>query len=340
MSEAAVRVSVVIPTHNRSDALALTLEHLAKQDFRESWEAVVVNNNCTDDTDIVVGEWRKKFPVPLHYLHEQTPGPAAARNTGAAAATGVYLVFIDNDILTESDFVTRHYENLSGRPGCWIAGQVVNLPEQDETAFGKYRRSLAPGIPRDSEVIEIDGNGTGFSMPRADFERLGGFDENFFVASGEDRELGMRAIKSGIKILLDPAIVAVHNDWAGSTIGEYCRRQRIYTQTEPLFASMYGEENPRYEMQLKNSSPALGRDGLKLYVWKKVKGVLGSALGQASMIRLCELAEKTAPDSRVLWSLYRLAIAGAIYKGYQEGVAILSAARSDSKELKNETAVG
>jgi glycosyltransferase involved in cell wall biosynthesis len=69
MSDTAVKISVIVPTHNRSDALALTLQHLSKQDFGESWEAVVVNNNCTDDTDVFVGEWKKKLPVPLYYLY-------------------------------------------------------------------------------------------------------------------------------------------------------------------------------------------------------------------------------------------------------------------------------
>ena len=57
-----MKISVVIPTHNRSDALAKTLLNLSEQQFTESWEVIVVNNRSTDDTDEVVRGQR--FPVP------------------------------------------------------------------------------------------------------------------------------------------------------------------------------------------------------------------------------------------------------------------------------------
>lgn len=311
-----------MPTHNRSDALALTLESLSKQDFAGRWEAIVINNNCTDETDVVVQRCKETFPVDLILLHEKIPGPAAARNAGARAARGNFLIFVDNDILTAPDFLSRHYSRLLGNPGCWIVGQFPNMPEQEATMFGRYRKHLFPLAPSNGELEETDFiTGQGTSMPKSDFERLGGFDENFFVASGEDRELALRAIDAGIRILFDPSIIAVHNDWAGTTIRDYCRRQRLYTQTEPLFASKYGPYNPRYEMYVKNSSPSLKQDGAKLFIWKYIKALIGTELGQNGIIRLSEFAERVAPNTSLLWLVYKLAIAGAIYNGYQQGLA-------------------
>jgi len=331
MSGTAITISVIIPTHNRSDALLLTLEHLALQDFGEGWEAIVVNNNSTDNTVEVVQEWQSSFPVELKLVHEKKPGPAAARNAGARAAGGEYLVFIDNDILTEPDFLNRHVETLRANPACWIVGQFPNRPEQEATVFGRYRKHLHPLIPSDGTLRDTDViTGQGTSMPKLDFERLGGFDENFFVASGEDRELAIRAIKSGVKILFDPSIIAIHNDWAGSTIRDYCKRQRIYTQTEPLFALKYGPDNPRYEMSVKNSPPNLKRDGAKLFITKYLKALLGSNAGQAGIIRICEVAERIIPNSGALWSIYKLAIAGAIYRGFNEGYDILNSISRNS----------
>lgn len=318
-------ISIVIPTHNRSDALDLTLEHLANQEFSGQWEVIVVNNNCTDDTDTVVDRWQKSFPVPLNLIHESTPGPAAARNSGASASAGKYLLFMDNDILAPPYLISRHFIRLEENPGCWIVGRFPNLPEQESTVFGRYKKHLeAPSEIRDL-VVEVDGiTGQGTSMPRNDFERLEGFDERFFVESGEDRELAMRAIKHGIKILSDPSILAYHNDWAGTTIRDYCRRQRIYTQTEPLFAEKYGSDSPRNEMAIKNSPAHLRKDGIRAFLWKQAKRILGSNAGQAVLIRTCEIAERIVPDTRALWAVYRLAIAGAIYKGYSEGLEKLA----------------
>lgn len=331
-----ILISIIIPTYNRADALQLTLEYLARQDFSEKWETIVVNNNSTDNTDDVVKN--QKFPVLLSIIHEKKAGASAARNAGVKAAKGKYLIFIDNDILTEPDFIERHYKQIKKNTGNWFVGHVINLPEQEATIFGKFRKYL--DSPIKLELIEVDFlTGANVSIIKDDFKRLGGFDENFHVASGEDRELAMRAIKSGIKIFFDPSIVVVHNDWAGSSIRDFCKRQRIYTETEPFFWQKYGNETPRMEMVLKNSPPNLKTDGAKLFLWKHIKSFLGSDSGQAGIIRLCELTEKVFPKPQILWHLYRLAIAGAIYKGFQEGLKLFpqcAELKSDSLKVKDE----
>lgn len=316
----AIDISVIIPTHNRSDALNLTIENLAKQDFSGLWEVIVVNNNSTDNTDEIVNEWKKRFPVELTLLHEPKPGPAAARNAGASIARGGYLLFMDNDVLAGPGLLSKHYEALIRNPDCWIVGQFQNLPEQEATPFGRYRKALFPlldsGVP--CQVDYITGQGT--SMPRRDFESLNGFDQAFAVASGEDRELALRAIKAGVRILFVPQIVAFHNDWAGSAIRDYCRRQRIYSQTEPFFGMKWGDANPRRALYAENFPASFARDGFRLYVWKQLKRFLGTSPAQSVLISSAEFLERLAPDSRVLWAFYRLAIAGAINRGFREGL--------------------
>ncbi|MFN2454883.1 MAG: glycosyltransferase family 2 protein [Pyrinomonadaceae bacterium] len=316
-----MKISVVIPTHNHSAALSLTLSRLAEQKFDELWEVIIVNNRSTDDTDDVVR--RQHFPVPLQLVHENVPGPAAARNAGAAVAKGAYLLFMDNDILVEPDFLQRHFAALEANPKCWIVGQVVNLPELEATAFGRFRNSLAPFVEPDRGLSKAEGiTGANASLPRVDFERLNGFDENFFVASGEDRELALRALKAGITILFDPGIIVLHNDWAGFSIRDYCLRQRLYTQTEPHFWRKYGDEYPRQQLARENLPPDWKRDQPRLVLWKKVKSLLGSSIGQRTLIGACAACERFLPWPSLLWRLYRLALAGAIYRGFQEGLLL------------------
>jgi len=313
-------VSVIIPTHNRSDALARTLFELANQQFDKPWEAIVVNNRCTDDTDEVVR--RQSFPVPLQVVHrEDRAGPAAARNAGAAVAVGDYLLFMDNDILVGPDFVKRHLNALVSYSGCWIVGQIINLPEQERTPLGQFRRALSPYDPPDGPAREAKGvTGQSLSLPRTDFERLNGFDESFNIASVEDIELAVRAWRLGIKILYIPHIIGVHNDWAGFTIRDYCQRQRTYSHCEPLFWQRYGKEYPKQELVDANLPIQLSRDGPKLLLRKFLKQFVSLSPVQWTLFSACDVLERFCPWPPALWRLYRLLLSSAIYKGFQEGI--------------------
>jgi GT2 family glycosyltransferase len=312
-------ISIVIPTYNRSSTLAKTLLNLSKQQFAEPWEVIVANNRSTDDTDEAVR--RQRFPAPLRLVHEEKPGVAAARNAGIAVARGQYIVMMDDDILVEPDFLRRHYDLLLSNPGCWITGDVVNLPEQRATPFGKYRQSLYR-IPNESDGGEahwLNGNNT--SLPRLDWERLGGFDERFPGAAVEDYDLALRAWDAGIRILFCPSIVALHNDWAGFSITDYCFRQRLYSQTEPLFWKKYGDRHVRMELVRQNLPPDLRRDGPALFAKKLFKMSLAAENRQAILSSACAFLERSWPWPPLLHRLYKLMLAVAIYQGFQEGLA-------------------
>lgn len=314
-----MNISIVIPTHNRSDALAETLLNLTLQEFGESWEVIVVNNRCTDDTDEVVQ--RQSFSAPLRLIHEGKPGVAAARNAGIRAAAGRYVILLDNDILVEPDFIRRHHDLLLANPGCWILGQIVNLPEQNNTPFGKFRSNLYGYIPRESPGGEAYWlAGTNFSMPRADWERLGGFDERFSGASVEDYDFAIRAWDQGIKILFCPVLVAVHNDWAGFSIQDYCRRQRLYSQVEPLFWQKYGDRHIRSELVKQNLPPDWKKDGPALLTKKLIKMTLAADAWQRILFGICKLLETKWPWPPLLYRVYKLMLAVAIYQGFLEGL--------------------
>lgn len=314
-------MSVIIPTHNRSDALAQTLENLSRQQLNEDWEVIVVNNNCTDDTDEIVKQ--HNFPVKLHLVHEKTPGAAAARNAGSRVATGDYLIFIDNDILGESDLLQKHYDALKDNPKSWIVGQVVNLPAQEQSVFGKYRKELFPLLPVSNTPIEANGiTGQNVSMPRSDFEKLGGFDENFLTC-GEDQELLMRGQKQlGNKALLVPGILVVHDDWAGWTFRDFCERQSKYANTEYLFWKKYGDEHPRLKLVEENLPVDWRHDSTRLKFRKIIKQILATRPAQSILINASLLTEKVFPFKFVLWRLYKLSLAGAIHQGFRKGMRL------------------
>ena len=114
MQGATCDYSVIIPAYNEEDYLGLTLESLGKARKATPHligECIVVDNQCTDRTV----EIAKKFGcrVVLEPVHKI----AKVRNTGAAASTGKYLIFVDADTIVPVETFQKalkalHEENI------------------------------------------------------------------------------------------------------------------------------------------------------------------------------------------------------------------------------------
>jgi glycosyltransferase involved in cell wall biosynthesis len=105
-------VSVVIPTYNRRDLLQSGLGALARQRTPGfTFEVLVCDDGSTDGTNQMCIDKAKTYPVTLRLLAlPHVGGPSAARNEGTAAADAPVVVYMDDDIIPDDDFVLRHYE--------------------------------------------------------------------------------------------------------------------------------------------------------------------------------------------------------------------------------------
>lgn len=87
------KISVIIPTYNRSDLLREAIASVLIQSCQD-FEVVVVDDGSTDDTRAVV----RSFNSPkISYFFQENCGRSAARNTGIRLAGGEYIAFLDSD---------------------------------------------------------------------------------------------------------------------------------------------------------------------------------------------------------------------------------------------------
>jgi glycosyltransferase involved in cell wall biosynthesis len=89
-------VSVVMPTYNHARYLGCALQSVLNQTYT-NWEAIVIDNHSTDNTDEVMAS----FTDPrITYLKIHNNGViAASRNAGIRAAKGEWIAFLDSDDL-------------------------------------------------------------------------------------------------------------------------------------------------------------------------------------------------------------------------------------------------
>jgi len=207
------KVSVVIPTLNRSRVLAQTIDRIENQTIpRDEYEVIIVDNASTDDTQAVLAEKSATYSN-LRSLFQNKPGAAATRNTGLREAASDIILFIDNDILAEPDLIEQHLKYHSLNPNSSIIGNV-NAPWNEKTdPFLRYlhHRRIYNPYTITSGPMDFSCYHTGnVSTRRSVLLDVGGFNEDFFIYGMEDIELGYRLEQAGCRMVNGEGARAVH----------------------------------------------------------------------------------------------------------------------------------
>jgi len=119
-------VTVAICTWNRAKLLEQTLTRMCKLCIPADveWELLVVNNNCTDDTDQVL--LRHRDSLPLSRLFEPKQGLSNARNCAVAAARGDLLLWTDDDVLVEPEWLSAYHAAAGKWPEAGYFGGTID----------------------------------------------------------------------------------------------------------------------------------------------------------------------------------------------------------------------
>lgn len=211
---AAVILSVVTPTRDKRPLLERTLAALRAQRLPPDtpWEIVVVDDGSTDGTGAWLAGLDAGAGPPLRVV---TPpanvGRARARNLGAAAARGHWLLFLDDDIVAPPGLLAAHLDLLRRHPGDGVIGFAVTAPELVDGPHLRYldTRGVAklPAGPAPARYFVTQNA----SVPRAAFAEIGGFDEGFGAYGFEDMEIAFRLEdQAGVRFHCLPEPVPVH----------------------------------------------------------------------------------------------------------------------------------
>ncbi len=213
-------LSVVIPTKDRADALARTLDALEAQRAGEAkLEVLVIDNGSSDGTVQRVRERSGDSELAIELLERPEGGPATARNAGAEAAAGEVLLFLGDDTEpADQDLLRAHLDLHTARPelAYGVLGRITWTPRQPVTPFMSWLENGGPQF----HYAELDPGpvdaGSYFysshaSVKRAIFEQVGGFDVRFPTAAVEDTELGVRLADAGLELDYHPELLVLHD---------------------------------------------------------------------------------------------------------------------------------
>lgn len=199
-------VSVVVPAHNAESTIEACLASLCQQTLsRNDYEVLVVDDGSTDRTACLA----ERFPG-VRVLRQAQAGPAGARNAGAKAVKGRYLVLVDADCEVVRDFLRAITAPMEAN------AEVVGVQ-------GRYRSRQRSLVARFVQIEmeeryalmgrceDIDHIGTyAAAFRRQVFLHHGGFDTAFPEASNEDMEFSYRVVAAGRKLRLAPEAFCYH----------------------------------------------------------------------------------------------------------------------------------
>ena len=209
-----MRLSLIIPVHDGREVLPRCLEGLARS-LRAADEVIVVDDGSSDDTETIA----RAHGVSVVVMAGPPRGPAAARNRGAARATGDVLVFVDADVVVHPDTLSRMAAAFEADAGLHaLFGSYDEAPAAPGTV-SRFKNLLHHYVHQHSRRDAGSFWAACGAIRREAFSAAGGFDEGYGKPSVEDIELGIRLKRAGLSIRLCREIQVTHlKRWSLSSL--------------------------------------------------------------------------------------------------------------------------
>lgn len=189
--------SLIIPTYSRPKQIADCLQSLTALNYpRDDFEVIVVDDGSPMDLQPVVYHFIDKLNLRL--IKQSNSGPAKARNTGAEVAKGRFLVFTDDDCQPHSNWLNAFASGFKTTPDSLLGGHTIN--KLSNNLYSEASQLLIDylyqyyNLKTKTPLFFASNN---IALPREMFQKIGGFNTNFPLAAGEDREFCDRWLHEG-----------------------------------------------------------------------------------------------------------------------------------------------
>jgi len=192
-------ISIIIPCYNCESFVRRAIESVLLQTYHD-WELLLVNNNSSDGTQIILEEYQKRFPHKINTYHEEKSGAQAARNNGLYNAKGEWIQFLDADDELMPNKLKRQLNILSKNDADIIAGCFIWVKKEK----GKFIRIKL--VPDGTDIwLSLASSSMGRTSAnlwrKAPLLDIKGWDEK--LSSSQEYDLLFRLLKNTAKIYFD-----------------------------------------------------------------------------------------------------------------------------------------
>lgn len=219
------KVSVIVTTYNRPEALECVIIGLAKQSILPN-EVLIADDGSTDKTKEKIIRLQKNVPFSLVHIWQKDVGfrAAAIRNKAVLQASYEYLIFMDGDCIPCERFIQHHLQFQQAN--IFVTGnrillsqELTRIVEQNKELPCRWgirqilKERIKGNINRLSPLLKLpDGQWRlktqrkkwqgartcNLALFKEDFMKINGFDESYQGWGHEDADLAIRLIKKNI----------------------------------------------------------------------------------------------------------------------------------------------
>ncbi len=228
-----MKISIIITTYNRPNALGKVLEALRYQ-MRLTDEVIVADDGSGPETAKLVERLSKGFPCPVYHVWQEDRGfrAAAIRNKAIKKSHGEYIILLDGDCIPGKHFIKDHL--FLSEKGFFLQGKRALVSEELSAIFtheiaNSFQKLLKPILSRNisnahhiirlrffpaySSTKQKGIKSCNMAFFKEDILAINGFNQNFIGWGREDSELAIRFYKYGLKRKEHPFMAVCFHLW-------------------------------------------------------------------------------------------------------------------------------
>jgi GT2 family glycosyltransferase len=314
-------LTIVMPCHNRREALRMTLESLCQQSAGPGAFSVLVVDQASTDGSRQLGRGFEA-PYELDVLEQDGKyGISVARNAGTMAARSELVLLLDADLIADPGLVEAHLACHARYPQSLACGQVMSYPP----VYDSYVEEIAnpdDGLERRGagEFLPFyQGFGGHLSYSKTAFAHIEPFDPG--LIGYEDIDFAYRADRLGYKLVNCTEAISYHNH--RRTLAERYAQARRYNRMLPILMQRYPEMKgwiPIFRdfepIDLRHDRPRQILDKLRVRA-------MGFAPVRQPSLWLLSLLDRHRRMPWLVRGLYWQLLNGSWYLGFRDGARML-----------------
>lgn len=242
------KVSIVVLAHNQRSFTEVCLGSIERFTGYANIEVVVVDNASTDDTPQWLALWASRRPWARVVRNARNLGFSAGNNRGARAATGEYLVFMNNDVFVTDGWIGDLLAHFRRHPKLGLLGPVTNRSGNESVIRIAYENMEQMAIEARSYTAAHRREFTYphvlhwfcVMLPRSVWLQVGELDEGFGLGMFEDDDYTYRVRAAGFETACAEDVFVHHHHSASFGQLPQAEYDKLFARNRRYFESKWG----------------------------------------------------------------------------------------------------